>query len=233
MRYLFIFINLCLQGLFPQLNSTGFGLPTQVDVKESISKSATELLLTQLFITANQKLQKFSNLLATEIDGLEIIGTLAVLQQYMNDNLNVTIQQPEPTITHTLEDKRIDIDLDMEKDEIIDSSKDINKECSSKIEEHSVHLVVMLSELRTDLLEKLKIYMADQIAWILSQKSDPKKAGVLVPISKFPSLVRQVLEMSGGQVIKFSCYLLRYFIILCLDVFILFDCYEHLCDYDK
>ena len=44
--------------------------------------------------------------------------------------------------------------------------------------------------------------MADQIAWILSQKSDPKKAGVLVPISKFPSLVRQVLEMSGGQVIK-------------------------------
>ena len=185
------------------MNSTGFGLPAQIDVKEPITKSPTELLLIQLFITANQKLQKFSNLLAADIDGMEIIGTLAVLQQYMNDNLNVTIQQPEKIITRTLEDKGIDIDLEMEKDEIIGNKKEINKECSSKTEEHSVYLIVMLSELRTDLLEKLKIYMADQIAFILSQKSDPKKAGVLVPISKFPSFVRQVLEMSGGQVVNF------------------------------
>ena len=184
------------------MDSTGFGLHTQLDEIESAPKSATELMLAQLFLTASQKLQKFCNLLLAEIDGIELIGILAVLQQYMLDSLHVPVQnqhqhqqQQEIVVSSSTKDK------EKEKEKNIDNDKEQPpKECSLKTEEHSLYLVVMLYELRTALLDRLKTYMGDQIAWILAQKSDPKKAGVLIPISKFPSLVRQVLEMTGGQV---------------------------------
>ena len=160
-------------------------------------------MLAQLFLAASQKLQKFCNLLLAEIDGIELIGILAVLQQYMLDSLHVPVQnqhqqqqqQQEIVVSSSTKDK------EKEKEKNIDNDKEQPpKECSLKTEEHSLYLVVMLYELRTALLDRLKTYMGDQIAWILAQKSDPKKAGVLIPISKFPSLVRQVLEMTGGQV---------------------------------
>ena len=113
-----------------------------------------------------------------------------------------------------------------EKDQSKDKDKD--REYSLKTEEHSNYLVVLLNDLRISLLEKLKIFMADEVAWILAQKSDPKKAGVLVPVSKFPSLVRQVLEMSGGQVIFIyllsfcSFFLLIFLCYICLYFYIYF-----------
>ena len=111
-------------------------------------------------------------------------------------------------------------DKDSEKNREKDKEKDKEKdrEYSLKTEEHSNYLVVLLNDLRISLLEKLKIFMADEVAWILAQKSDPKKAGVLVPVSKFPSLVRQVLEMSGGQVIFifYAFFFVIFFFILIL-----------------
>jgi len=35
------------------------------------------------------------------------------------------------------------------------------------------------------------------MAWLNHQKGDPKKAGVLQPVAKFPTLVLQVQEMCG------------------------------------
>ena len=130
-----------------------------------------EKLLDQIFSTVNFKLQKLCNLQVAEIDGMELLGILAVVQQYMTDHMT-----PKPQIENN------------------------TKETNSRSEEPSAFLTTMLQELRLSLLAKLKTYMADQIAWILVQKGDPKKAGVMVPVAKFPSFVRQVLEMTGGQV---------------------------------
>jgi hypothetical protein len=134
-----------------------------------------EKLLDQIFSTVNFKLQKLCNLQVAEIDGMELLGILAVVQQYMTDHLT-----PKPQIEN-------------------------NRETNTKSEEPSAFLTTMLQELRISLLSKLKTYIADQVAWILVQKGDPKKAGVLVPVAKFPSFVRQVLEMTGGQVRYTGC----------------------------
>ena len=139
-----------------------------------------EKLLDQIFSTVNFKLQKLCNLQVAEIDGMELLGILAVVQQYMTDH-----STPKSQIENT--------------------TKETNSNTNSRTEESSAFLTTMLQELRVSLLSRLKTYMADQIAWILLQKGDPKKAGVLVPVAKFPSFVRQVLEMTGGQVRYTDC----------------------------
>jgi hypothetical protein len=158
------------KALFRHLDATSLSNVPQLEEGEVRVRGDAEKLLDQIFSTVNFKLQKLCNLQVAEIDGMELLGILAVVQQYMTDHLT-----PKPQIEN-------------------------NKEINTKSEEPSAFLTTMLQELRISLLSKLKTYMADQIAWILIQKGDPKKAGVLVPVAKFPSFVRQVLEMTGGQV---------------------------------
>lgn len=184
-----------------------------------------------MFSTVTSKLQKLCNLIVAEIDGMEILSILAVLQQYVTDHilskqlmlqtqqqeqeqllqpqhagiLTTTTAAPAPTSTSTTA-----IQPQNTKTEI------------AKPDHSSLYLITMLHELRFSLLSKLKSYVGDQVAWILAQKSDPKKAGVTVPVAKFPSFVRQVLEMTGGQVyysvyhtISYCClHSYRYFLFL-------------------
>jgi hypothetical protein len=69
-----------------------------------------------------------------------------------------------------------------------------------KIDDYCPYLVALLMDVRSLLLKRLKAYLAEQVAWIQQQKGDPKKAGVQGPVARFPSLVRQAMEMTGGQV---------------------------------
>ena len=163
-------------------NGTGYHHQQQSEEGEPVPKGETEKLLDLLFSTLNSKLQKLCNLPVAEIDGMELLGILAVLQQYLTDHF-----KPKTPSLDALPALSSD-------------ERDKEREVSVKAEEPSTYLVVMLQELRVSLLAKLQVYIADQIAWILAQKSDPKKSGVLVPVAKFPSFVRQVLEMTGGQV---------------------------------
>ena len=173
--------------MFNHLDINGTGYQNQQSEEgEPVPKGETEKLLDLLFSTLNSKLQKLCNLPVAEIDGMELLGILAVLQQYLTDHFKP--KAPSLDALPVISNDETDKDRERERD------------LSVKAEEPSTYLVVMLQELRVSLLAKLQIYIADQIAWILAQKSDPKKSGVLVPVAKFPSFVRQVLEMTGGQV---------------------------------
>ena len=192
MASLSLFLFLPPQALFNHLDSNGTGyhqlLQQQSEEGETVPKGETEKLLDLLFSTLNSKLQKLCNLPVAEIDGMELLGILAVLQQYLTDHFKPKTSSLDalPVLSNDERDK--------------DRERDRERDVSVKTEEPSTYLVVMLQELRVSLLAKLQIYIADQIAWILAQKSDPKKSGVLVPVAKFSSFVRQVLEMTGGQV---------------------------------
>ena len=161
-----------------------------------------------MFSTVTSKLTKLCNLVVAEIDGMEILGILAVLQQYVTDHL---LSKQQMLLTQQQEQEQL---LQPQHAGILTTTTaptststtaiqaQNTKADTSKPDHSSLYLITMLHELRFSLLSKLKSYIGDQVAWILAQKSDPKKAGVTVPVAKFPSFVRQVLEMTGGQV----CY---------------------------
>ena len=171
------------------------------EIERDKVKGEVEKALDLMFSTVTSKLQKLCNLIVAEIDGMEILGILAVLQQYVTDHLiskqqTLQIQQQQQQ------------QQEQEHTGILTTTTTIPHTQNTKTEtmkpDHSsLYLITMLHELRSSLLSKLKSYMGDQVAWILAQKSDPKKAGVTVPVAKFPSFVRQVLEMTGGQVSLF------------------------------
>jgi Exocyst complex component Sec3 len=167
-----------------------------------------------MFSTVTSKLTKLCNLIVAEIDGMEILGILAVLQQYVTDHLlskqqMLQTQQQEQeqllqpqhagilTTTTTTTTAAAPTSTSTSTTAIQAQN---TKADTVKPDHSSLYLITMLHELRFSLLSKLKSYIGDQVAWILAQKSDPKKAGVTVPVAKFPSFVRQVLEMTGGQV---------------------------------
>ena len=140
---------------------------------------------------------------------MEILGILAVLQQYVTDHL---LSKQQMLQTQQQEQEQL---LQPQHTGILTTTTATtaaaptststtaiqahNSKAEAKPDHSSLYLITMLHELRFSLLSKLKSYIGDQVAWILAQKSDPKKAGVTVPVAKFPSFVRQVLEMTGGQ----------------------------------
>jgi hypothetical protein len=124
-----------------------------------------------------------------------VISLLVVLQQYVKDHLGIL---PQNDSKQSLKEHSSNPSTSSKSEEHFSKN---GQESSSKMgQEHSSYLMVILYELKSDFLSKLNLFMGDQISWIGIQKSDPKKAGVAIPVAKFPSFVRQVLEMAGGQV---------------------------------
>lgn len=70
-----------------------------------------------------------------------------------------------------------------------------------------------LWDMKEILVKQLAEFTASQVTWIYQQKGDPKKPIVLLPVAKFPSLIDQVLELSGNQVHTsvVSCNIQMYF----------------------
>jgi Exocyst complex component Sec3 len=169
-----------------------------------------EKALDLMFSTVTSKLTKQCNLIVAEIDGMEVLGILAVLQQYVTDHLLSkqqmlqTQQQEQEQLLQPQHTGILTTAAAAAPTSTLTSTTAIQalntKADTVKPDHSSLYLITMLHELRFSLLSKLKLYIGDQVAWILAQKSDPKKAGVTVPVAKFPSFVRQVLEMTGGQV---------------------------------
>ena len=208
-----LFEIICHQALFSHLDSSSLGVVQSLDgeVEREKVKGEVEKALDLMFSTVTSKLQKLCNLIVAEVDGMEILGILAVLQQYVTDHL-ISKQQTLQTQTQTQQQQVLPEKQQLQQQHtgiLTTSTSTHNQNTKTEIikpDHSSLYLVTMLHELRTSLLSKLKSYMGDQVAWIAAQKSDPKKAGVTIPVAKFPSFVRQVLEMTGGQVcLSFYC----------------------------
>lgn len=63
------------------------------------------------------------------------------------------------------------------------------------------YLMGILDNIRITLLEKLEKFIAEQLTWLDHQLKvviRDKKYGVLLPFEKFPSLIDQLVEMTGG-----------------------------------
>lgn len=231
-------------------SSLGVVQSTDGEVEREKVKGEVEKALDLMFSTVTSKLQKLCNLIVAEVDGMEILGILAVLQQYVTDHL-ISKQQ----ILQTQQQQQVLPEKQQSQSQLqqqqhtgiltTSTSTTHNQNIKTEInkpDHSSLYLITMLHELRTSLLSKLKAYMGDQVAWIAAQKSDPKKAGVTVPVAKFPSFVRQVLEMTGGQVclsdILLLCitpycsfYIIVFFVmVLCLYVYLFafFDSLQYL-----
>ena len=230
---------LFLQALFSHLDGSSLGVVQSQDgeIERDKVKGEVEKALDLMFSTVTSKLQKLCNLIVAEIDGMEILGILAVLQQYVTDHLiskQQMLQNQQQQQQHQ-EQEHTGILTTTANATSTTHTQNTKTETVNKPDHSSLYLITMLHELRSSLLSKLKAYMGDQVAWILAQKSDPKKAGVTVPVAKFPSFVRQVLEMTGGQVdlsIFYSVFtftvnfiFLRFFVMITsspIDFFIFF-----------
>ena len=194
-------------SLFTTLDVTGMGqlVPrNEIDGIDSLPKSMAEEMMDVLFASLMSKLQKLCGLIPSNsatvatggheaVDGMETIAILVVLQQFMNDQLGIL-----PSflgVSTGLLSPPIMSQLGM-------ASSPAPMVAKPVMDDFSTYLVSMLFTLRKQLLHRLKTFMTEQMTWIQTQKSDPKKAGVALPVAKFPSFVRQVLEMTGGQVFE-------------------------------
>ena len=196
-------------SLFTTLDVTGMGQQVprnEVDGGESLPKSMAEEMMDVLFASLMSKLQKLCGLIPSNnataatggheaVDGMETIAILVVLQQFMNDHLGIL---PSFLGVSTISDGLFSPPL--MSPQLSMTSTPTPMMAKPVMEDFSTYLVSMLFTLRKQLLRRLKTFMTEQMAWIQTQKSDPKKAGVALPVAKFPSFVRQVLEMTGGQV---------------------------------
>ena len=204
------------------------------EVEREKVKGEVEKALDLMFSTVISKLQKLCNLIVAEVDGMEILGILAVLQQYVTDHLiskQQILQTQQQQVLPEKQQSQSQLQSHQQQHTGIlttSTSTTYNQNTKTEInkpDHSSLYLITMLHELRTSLLSKLKSYMGDQVAWIAAQKSDPKKAGVTVPVAKFPSFVRQVLEMTGGQVCLLFCcsvllFLFYYLLVMVLCLFV-------------
>ena len=69
-----------------------------------------------------------------------------------------------------------------------------------------VYLIGILENVRNSLLEKLDKYITEQLQWLdvqLKVAISGKKYGVLLPFEKFPSLIDQLVEMTGGLELEY------------------------------
>jgi hypothetical protein len=132
---------------------------------------------------------------------------LMVLQQYMVDYLGLV---PADSLTNERDNMHIvsgiNSNTGTNNHPATSTGTNDNHSISSnsmgyyKIEDYCGYLVAMLSDVRASLLRRLRAYLAEQVLWIQQQKGDPKKPGVQGVVSRFPALIRQALEMTGGQV---------------------------------
>jgi Exocyst complex component Sec3 len=147
------------------------------------SASKLDNILRKLFEPLEIKLEKLCGIENSDssIDGMEMIGILVVLQQYMFDHMGTIFP-----------------------DRVRDDQPNAAPPPTRPVGDHyTPYLASLLSMLRAEMLKRIKTYTNEQLSWIEQQTGDPKKAGVAVPVTKFPSFVKQALEMTGAQRMPF------------------------------
>lgn len=216
----------------------------------SVAKSPAETMIGLLFDVLPSRIEKLMSTSSTQsdTDGFEALGMLAVVEKYLQD---VGEHSQEEVSTHLNADASTnnndndndnDDDNDnananshrtnntVQKSSSLDSNDSVTDDRDIRrrallIEDSSPFFIGVLNDVRTGLLKRIQLFVNDQIAWIKNQKGDPKKAGVQLPVSKFPSFISQVLEMTGGMV--------RYYILFTICIYIYIHMYilNELCEF--
>ena len=157
-------------------------------------KSKAEVMLDNLCSYIVQRVEKLANP-AQEVDGVETVALLAVLQRFMVEHLQMPISPPSTSVSASAfsssgapggvgEVSVIPGD--------VERGPKFGHECSP-------YVAVLMYATRAMLVKRLYAFLSEQLTWLTHQKVDPKKAHVLAPVAKFPSLVLQVVECMGGQ----------------------------------
>ena len=72
----------------------------------------------------------------------------------------------------------------------------------------SLYLAKIFKSLKAALEQNIHAYTLEQINWINSQRGDPKAPGVLLPFTKFPTMVMQITQMTNGLVSSVTNFVL-------------------------
>lgn len=216
------------QAVF-QLDAVGMGMPPLVlpDVQllpggggvaadplmQPLPKSKSEQMLDNLFSYAIERVLKSicnaggggsgaTSSSGGEIDGVETVALLAVMQRFMTEYLQMSVGPPAPSGLSGdalggaggasgggLASAAFINPLGIAD---ADKGPSFGHECSP-------YLAVLMYNMRAALVQRLYVFLTDQLAWLAHQKADPKKSHVLGPVARFPSLVLQVVEVMGGQ----------------------------------
>jgi hypothetical protein len=62
------------------------------------------------------------------------------------------------------------------------------------------YATLLLFEIQHLLKQRIAKYSNEQMVWIRSQRCDPKKPGIDLPVCKLPGLILQVLDIIGEEV---------------------------------
>jgi hypothetical protein len=173
------------------------------DYPVSTQKSAVEKKLMSIFQGAQSMLESlllYSSTWVPEenedgvVDVVEVVGCLTVLY-------NFALKKFLPAVAESriLSQDAGEPSLD-EDSTALTANERIVMMSNAKVT--SVCSLIMLNDLRNYLLTSIQTYLDDQYNWILEQKSDPKKAGVSIPVAKYVALVKQIHHMLNGSTIS-------------------------------
>lgn len=147
--------------------------------------------------------------IGADTDGIEAMAFLVVLDCFLKKNLGLQ-QDSLDLVEKNLEVVPIVDDMSTLtislSDEIGISSVSDSTSSPKKKKIHNSFLIKILFEMKQMFINKINVFVNEQVSWISHQSYDPKKASVLAPMSKFPFLLHQILEMTGGIVSIISLY---------------------------
>jgi len=157
---------------------------------EPLPKSKAELMLDNLFDIVPERVEKLFNT-SSEVDGVETAAMLSVLQRFMSQHLGIL-----PTSAALL---LASGGGGVGGGGVGGGGVGDSNARKFNTDNCSPYLASIMFGIRALLVKRLNQFLTEQLAWVSSQKGDPKKAGVLGPVAKFPSLVLQFVEVMGGQ----------------------------------
>lgn len=140
-----------------------------------------------------------------EVDGMEAIAMLVILQNYM---IRCKIPHEPPVIR--AED--VLSGNNVEGGQGLDALKVETDMPAAPETEYSLFLASLLYRIRSVLISKVKIYLDQNIAWLESQTADPKHAGVLSPMTRLPSMLACIFNITSKLLLETT--------IPCVDEFV-------------
>jgi hypothetical protein len=143
-----------------------------------------------------------------DVEGVECVGMLVCLQQYVADYFGISFDGFLPMIDVSVLHEPVTTSNPT--NSILNSSTastahGLEAQMSTATTPSTTgssnnYWLTVLLNIREDLLFRIDAFLSLQLQWILEQKSDPKRAGAANCVSKLPNIIRQLLEMTGKQV---------------------------------
>jgi hypothetical protein len=134
----------------------------------------------------------------TEVDGIEAIAMLVTLQNYM---IRIGIPHVPPVVQH-LEFNQLGQPIG-----VGSGVGDLGGISMLPLEEQSaysaplpakdLYLSSLLYRIRSVLLGKVQLFLDENLAWLEKQSPDPKNPGVLLPMTKLPSMLACIFSITS------------------------------------